>query len=268
MIEFTELNRRLERGRNLALEHRQQEAMVKNIVDLAHSYQARLKSAHREALAIDQDTDLAQQGRQKRLANLTERTVRSIEALDPSPSIQAGHEAALANITNTVKNTRAKCRPEEKTLAFFQQMEIRTLFLRHRDEEKAKHEQRIATAKEPLSDQQRLFQDPIAAIFLDACKGYDPATGKQEAILSAVENSPIPLIDPATLGIGHAILERTLAKEHVEAKEAALVKLAMVDELHRGALDVARNLLRHKPMEGQRMPLSDQERHSMNEAAA
>ena len=259
---YTQLNLGIERAERIRIERGSDIQLRLATIALAQELESTLQPFFAEALVIKDDPNNSEVGRKTKIEDLKARASKAIASIDPTHSLESSVESANANIINKTVQAKDRFKPRdtlENILETLKASQIIAQLDRLYTEAKAQHEQRIANT-EGLSDQEKVFHDPRPALYFSICANYDTNNQDHAIFLRAVENAfPKPLFDNEVIDQGTALLQRKVAGDYIEAKEAALTRLAMTDSVIRQALDMAANPLKHAAIQGQYVPLSDRE---------
>ena len=134
-----------------------------------------------------------------------------------------------ADLAGRVASTRKQNEAGDKALALHQQSEIRRYLSELRQEAKQQHERQLEAAQAEgrvLSDQERIFHDPVAALYVEACSTYTP---DKEPFLGAVTGAPWPLtvLSAETIAQGEQLLQQAIAPDLYNAIRHHTISRAM-----------------------------------------
>lgn len=211
------LNVAIEKGRNDAIIHLGTDPGRAHaaIIEDAKTFEPVLTAYAVKVKAINNDRDLSDEGKQKRLDRAMGEVTTQLAKLDETTSLEEGCKNAEAVVFNTVKKEMDKHLPQDSTLDYYQQQEVRAFLIRNREEARQAHEAMLTQAERegrPLADQMKAFYDPTEGLFLQACQEY----GKDTALLHrAIVDAPWPIsiLPSESLQKGRKILEKRLAPD-------------------------------------------------------
>ncbi|WP_457572831.1 hypothetical protein [Desulfolithobacter sp.] len=216
--------------------------MTKAAVELAQGYERIIDGLKAKVTAIKADKRLSEQGKRDDIAQATEQALQAIERLTGS---QEDFDRIIQDLearrVNRVTQARQENTPEDPLLAHLEEQEIRRYINELRKEEKQALLERITQAKEstdpdrkPITDQEREYRDPAAALLLEACQDYGP---DKEPLIRALTNLPWPMlaVDPETAAQAQETLKATLAPDETAHIQHARARQKFINQLHTAA---------------------------------
>ena len=216
MFQIQALNNAIERANRVRLRHGiESSAPIDELKAHLQSAEDILLKLIDEAKAVRVDVRLTEQGKQERLAELRDDAVGKLANIDRASKLTSKLETMQADLVGRVKRTRDEAKQKDATLAAFQQGEIRRYLETIRQEAKEQHDKLMDEARETgrvLSDQERAYADPAAALFLAGCSTYDPS---KEAALSAIMDAqwPLQVLPDDVIEQGKALLHQCIEPE-------------------------------------------------------
>lgn len=222
-----------------------------------------LAAHHSKAQAIKASDRLTDRAKAEDLAALKDQTRRAIVQILNQGGLEANLQRIEAEATNQLARTRKQYTtgkdPAEALVSRMDQAEARAEARRVRAEAKEEHNARLEAAKAAgvvLSDDEKTFQDPVAAQFLAACKTYSP---EKEAFISALEAPPfgVSVLPQEVIDQGRQAIKQVVCRDLLAAQASAQVRLAQAKELAR----IAEQAMHHLPGQQEDRPLmTDQDR--------
>lgn len=177
------------------------------------------------------DKNLSAAGRQAKIAELRDGVVEVLQRADKAGQMDAMITSMRGDLSKRAEKQREKNRSGDSVLNYLRASEVRRHLFDLRERARVEHDARLAKENPALmSDQDRVFVDPIEALFTEACSNYDAT---KEAFLLAVEQPPFPMqvLDPAIVQRGLSALERAVTPELASAIDMQVVKRSMYSEL-------------------------------------
>ena len=257
MTSLQRLNLGLERAERVRLQAQQSESLTSEVRELAAKLEQGLKPILKKAKEVNTNPDLTPAGKTKKMADLTTQALAIVAAHDPAAQLRSDIELTEAKVINkmaVVQQRNLLGDPVAKLLDHMRQQEARSLLIQHREQAKVEHEVRMKTHHGPLSDEERAFQDPIKARYLEATANEG---GQHDVIRRAIEDSPVPIVDMETLNEGAALYRGRIAKDELAEQHRLITKAEMARELFLQAMDLASNPARNQPIEGPHIPHAD-----------
>ncbi len=222
-----------------------------------------LAGHHSKAVAIKASDRLTDRAKSEDLAALKDQTRRAIVQILNQDGLEANLQRIEAEATNQLARTRKQYTtgkdPAEALVARLDQQEARAEARRVREEAHQAHKAKLEAAKAAgvvLSDEEKEFQDPVKAQYLEACKTYSP---EKEAFISALEAPPfgVSVLDPETIAQGKEAIKAVVCKDLLAAQASAQVRLGQAKEL----AQIAEQAMHRLPGQQEDRPfLSDQDR--------
>ena len=215
MFKINKLALAVEKANNARIRSNGEQSNLTELHEYALTVEGHLLQFIDEVKAARQDSFLSEAGKLKRIGELKEGIVAKLAGLDRSAKLSSKLERMQADLTGRVASTRKQNEAGDKTLALLQGNEIRRYLSELRQEAKQEHERRLVQAEKEgrvLSDQERTFHDPVAALYVEACATYTPG---KEPFLAAVTGAPWPLtVLPAeTIQQGEQLLQQAIAPD-------------------------------------------------------
>lgn len=244
---FKALNLGLERANNVRIGQQQPEVLQDGIFKVAQQLEGILAQHVAQAQKVKADKYLNQLGINAKLQELAEKALKQIDAIDPSREYEKAAADLEISIINRVAGKRITARDGIKNLDE-RQFQMLNYLQKLTEQAGEQHREKLAKHKDPLSDQERQFVDPVERFYLEATGAY---SADKELFLSVVENAPWPiqLVPGAILEQGKEQLRQSIASDLLDHKRAAQAKLQMADLVVRQATDIARNPLNHAPIQ-------------------
>lgn len=184
------------------------------------------------------DKNLSAAGRQAKIAELRDEIVGVLAKADKAASMDAMITSMRGDLSKRAEKQREKNRDADSVLNFLRASEVRRYLFELRESAKAAHEKKLAsTSSSLLSDQDRVFIDPVEALFAEACTNYDV---DKEAFLLAVEKPPFPMrvLAPEIVQQGLSALECAVTPELATAIDQQTIKRAMYGEVMKQVADI------------------------------
>lgn len=230
---------------------------------VAEDIQKALTHHCREAEAIKQDDRLSAKARKDDLDTLESKTRASLGRILNRDALDANAQRLEAEMTNAIVRARKQYTtgrdPSELLLARLDQQEARAEARRERKEARELHQAKLAAARkhrEPLTDEEATFIDPVSVKFLEACRSWDQS---KEPYISALESPPfgVQVLTPEIIDQGREALKATVCKDLLEAKASLAVRIEQAQEM----AAIVEDALRTLPAQQEERPfMSDQER--------
>ena len=215
MFRINKLALAVEKANNLRIRSNGEESNLTELHEYALTVEGHLLQFIDEVKATRLDGFLSEAGKMKRIAELKEGIVAQLAGLDRSAKIAGKLEHMTKDLQGRVYSTRKQNEAGDRTLALLQGTEIRRYLSELRQEAKQEHERRLVQAEKEgrvLSDQERTFHDPVAALYVEACATYTPG---KEPFLAAVTGAPWPLtmLPAETIQQGEQLLQQCIAPD-------------------------------------------------------
>ena len=230
-----------------------------------------LESHHAQVQGIQSNDRLSAMAKQEDTAKQEAMTRKNLAAILDQPGLEANVKRLEAEMINVIARTRKQYTtgrdPMELLLDRLDQQEARREARRIREEAKQAHQAKLEAAKRDgitLTDEERQFKDPIAALWLEACKTYDQ---DKENFISALEQTPlgVPFLDPETIAQGQEAIKQVVCSHLLPSHAAAQVRL----EQSKAMAQIVEDALRTFPAQQEgHETLSDQERAAQQQATA
>lgn len=229
MFQINKLAYAVEKANNVRLRNNGGESNLTELHAHALTVEGHLLQFLGEAKATRQDSFLSEAGKLKRIAELKESVVAKLAGIDRASKLTSKLERMQADLAGRVASTRKQNEAGDKTIALLQGNEIRRYLRVLQQEAKQQHERQLAQAEKAgrvLSDQERSYADPVAALYVEACSTYTP---DKESFLSAVTGAPWPLtVLPAeTIQQGEQLLQQCIAPDLYNAVRHHTISAAM-----------------------------------------
>ena len=241
MFQIQALNNAIEKANRVRIKHGiESTAPIDELKAHLQSVEGILLALIDEAKATRLNGHLTEAGIKARLAELREDAVGKLASIDRASKLTSKLERMQADLVGRVKRTRDEAKQKDKVLDAGQQQEIRRYLSQVREEARRKHQQALEEAQQTgriLSDQERAYADPAAALFLAGCSAYAP---DKEVALSSVMDAqwPLQVLPPEVIEQGVALLHQclepeltTAIKHHVAALEMDGVAMKDVAEV-------------------------------------
>ena len=180
-------------------------------------------------------------GKSEQIAKLNEEIVATLTRADKSAELKTKITTMKADLAQRAKKQREQNRKtgDDPVISFLKAQEVRRLLLDARDQARRDHDMMLAQAKatgKVLSDQQKQFQDPIAALYTEAVDAY---ARDKEILLASIQEAPLPLLTDEIIQPALSRLERNLSPELASAIDVQECKKAMYATLWQYVLEVA-----------------------------
>lgn len=229
MFRINKLAHAVEKANNVRIRSNGEESNLTELHEHALTVEGHLLQYLDEVKAARQDSFLSEAGKMKRIAELKEGIVSQLAGLDRSAKIAGKLEHMTKDLQGRVYSTRKQNEAGDKTIALLQGNEIRRYLSELKQEAKQEHERQLAQAEKEgrvLSDQERTFHDPVAALYVEACATY---TSDKEPFLAAVTGAPWPLtmLPAETIQQGEQLLQQAIAPDLHNAIRHHTVSRAM-----------------------------------------
>jgi len=265
---------------NLAIERGFNHLLSQNIHDLevrnrntqkAHEIENALLSFKEKALAIKANPGLNAVGIKAELDILRGITNGQLAIMDNRPHLARKIQEADAVVINRTCQARGRSikgellrdlDPLEVLTVTLKTQEIRTFFNQSRLESKQAHADMLEKSKQTrtlLSDQERTWRDPLAQVYLEACRTF---TEDKAVLIEAVEFPPygVAMLNDNVLKAGNELLRMSVAPQQSEMIIALSAEAAAIDHLYEAATDILNSPESHEPVSEQYEPVSDQDR--------
>ena len=216
MFQIQALNNAVEKANRVRIKHGiESSAPIDELKAHLQSVEGILLALVDEAKATRLNNHLTEAGVKARIGELKEGIVARLAGLDRSAKLSSKLENMTKDLQGRVYSTRKQNEAVDKTIALLQGNEIRRYLQALRQEAKQEHERQLEAAQAEgrvLSDQERTFHDPVAALYVEACSTYTP---DKEPFLAAVTGAPWPLqVLPAeTIQQGEQLLQQAIAPD-------------------------------------------------------
>ena len=229
MFKINKLAHAVEKANNLRIRSNGEESTLTELHEHALTVEGHLLQYLDEVKAARQDSFLSEAGKLKRIGELKEGIVAKLAGIDRSAKLSSLLERMTKDLQGRVYSTRKQNEAVDKTIALLQGNEIRRYLQALRQEAKQQHERQLAQAEKEgrvLSDQERTFHDPVAALYLEACATYAP---DKEPFLAAVTGAPWPLamLPAETIQQGEQLLQQAIAPDLHNAIRHHTISAAM-----------------------------------------
>lgn len=207
-----------------------------------------------KATEANRDSRLTALGQKEAIAQHQDEAVAALAKADREQELTDIVQRMEADLINRAATARNKNKPTDNLLSYLQESEMRQYLHRLRDEKQAEHAAMVAQAKEqgrPLSDEERVFHDPVADLFQHACTNYDAS---QEQLVRAIAEAPAPiqLLAKETIDAGMQALRKAVSPELAEHLENAKGRLTMYQIAKRAAIEIVKTPLKHAVQQQQR----------------
>jgi hypothetical protein len=207
-----------------------------------------------KANEANRDSRLTALGQQEAIAQHQDEAIAALAKADREQELADTVQRMAADMINRAVVARSKNKPADNLLSYLQESEMRQYLHRLRDEKRAEHAAMVAMAKEqgrPLSDEERVFRDPVVELFQHACEHYDSA---QEQLVRAIAEAPAPiqLLAKETIDAGMQTLQKAVSPELAEHLENAKGRLTMYGIAKKAALEIVKAPLKHAVQQQQR----------------
>ena len=229
MFRINKLAHAVEKANNVRIRSNGEESNLTELHAHALTVEGHLLQYLDEVKATRQDSFLSEAGKLKRIAELKEGVVAKLAGIDRSAKLSSKLERMQADLQGRVYSTRKQNEAGDKALALHQQSEIRRYLSELKQEAKQEHERQLEAAQAEgrvLSDQERTFHDPVAALYVEACATYTP---DKEPFLGAVTGAPWPLtmLPAETIAQGEQLLQQCIAPDLYNAIRHHTISAAM-----------------------------------------
>ena len=222
-----------------------------------------LENHHAQVQGVMANDRLSAKAKQEDAAKQEALTRKNLASVLDQAGMEANVKRLEAEMINTIARTRKQYTAGKDQMEILldrlDQQEARREARRVREEARQVHQAKMEAAQRdgvPLSDDEHQFKDPIAALWLEACKGYST---DRENFIAALERSPlgVPFLDPETIDRGLEAIKQTVCAHLTPSLAAAQVRLAQAQELAR----IAEEALQTFPAQQEERPfMSDQQR--------
>ena len=230
---------------------------------LGEDIQKALTHHRREAEAIKQDDRLSAKARKDDLDTLESKTRASLGRILGRDGLAANMTRIETEMVNSLVKARRQFTvgrdPGELLLARMDQQEARAEARRERKEARELHQAKLAAARkhrEPLTDEEATFIDPVSVKFLEACRSWDQS---KESYISALESPPfgIKVLPQEVVDQGRDMIKAVVCRDLLEARSALAVRIDQAQEM----AAIVEDALRTLPVkQEERQFLSDQDR--------
>ena len=229
MFRINKLALAVEKANNVRIRSNGEQSNLAGLHEYALTMEGHLLQYLDEVKATRLDGFLSEAGKLKRIGELKEGIVAKLAGLDRSAKLSSKLVRMQADLQGRVYSTRKQNEIGDKTIALLQGNEIRRYLQALRQEAKQQHERQLAQAGKEgraLSDQERIFHDPVAALYLEACGTYSP---DKEPFLAAVTGAPWPLtmLPAETIQQGEQLLQQAIAPDLYNAIRHHTISKAM-----------------------------------------
>lgn len=260
-----------ETAHRVALRHLQANPALQDSIEalehlsdqVADNVQKALEHHHREAQAIQQSDRLNDKAKKDDLDGLTGKTRATLARILGRDGLAANMTRIETEMVNSLVKARRQYTvgrdPGELLLARMDQQEARAEARREREEARQLHRAKLAAARkhrEPLTDEEATFIDPVSVKFLEACRSWDQS---KEPYISALESPPfgVQVLTPEIIDQGREALKAVVCRDLLEARSALAVRIDQAQEM----AAIVEDALRTLPVKQEERPfMSDQER--------